>query len=166
MARQSLNADICLLYPTSTMSVYQGRMIARIFPFRPSLRAALAVALFGIGLAGCANMSDGMTSAFADPAKFDMYDCKQLEAERTKLATRTVDLQRLMAKADTGIAGPVVTELAYRNEFIAVRGQTKVADEVWRRNKCVAAAATSAGPPPPENAMGERPRMRSGNAVY
>jgi hypothetical protein len=165
-ANQSLNADICLLYPTSTMSVYQGRMIARIFSFRPLLRATSAVALLGFGLAGCASMSDSMTAAFADPAKFDMYDCKQLEAERTKLATRAAELQRLMAKADTGVAGPVVSELAYRNEYIAVRGQTGVADDVWRRNKCVATAAALAGPAPPENAKGERPRMRSGSAVY
>ncbi len=41
-----------------------------------------------------------------------------------------------MAKAETGVAGPVVAELAYRNEYIAVRGQTKLAEEAWRRNKC------------------------------
>ncbi|WP_291569638.1 twin-arginine translocation pathway signal [Bradyrhizobium sp.] len=143
-------------------------MLARISSFRLLLRAALAAALLGpgFGLAGCANMSDSLTSAFADPAKFDLYDCKQLEVERTKLATRSAELQRLMAKAETGFAGPVVTELAYRNEYIAVRGQTQVADEVWRRNKCVATGPASAGPAPPENAKGEHPRMRSGGAVY
>ena len=41
-----------------------------------------------------------------------------------------------MAKAETGVAGPVVAELAYRNDYIAVRGQAKLADEAWRRNKC------------------------------
>ena len=48
------------------------------------------MALFGIGLwlAGCADMSDSMTSAFADPAKYDLYQCKQLEIERKNLATK------------------------------------------------------------------------------
>ena len=41
-----------------------------------------------------------------------------------------------MAKAQTGVAGPVVAELAYRNESIAVGGQRKFADQVWRKNKC------------------------------
>ena len=74
-------------------------------------------------LAGCAGsfseMGDSMTLAFVDPAKYDYYDCKQLEAERKSLATRIEELQRLMAKADTGAAGPVVAEIAYRNDYIA-----------------------------------------------
>ena len=31
-----------------------------------------------------------------------------------------------MAKAETGAAGTVVAELAYRNEYIAVRGQVQI----------------------------------------
>ena len=77
-----------------------------------------------------------MTSAFADPAKYDLYDCKQLEAERKSLADRAAELQGLMAKAETGVAGPVVAELAYRNDYIAVARPAKFADEAWRRNKC------------------------------
>ena len=46
-----------------------------------------------------------------------------------------------MAKAETGAAGTVVAELAYRNEYIAVRGQAKFADEAWQRNRCVAGRA-------------------------
>ena len=41
-----------------------------------------------------------------------------------------------MDKAQTGAGGAVVSELAYRNDYIAVRGQAKMADEAWRRNKC------------------------------
>ena len=55
-------------------------------------------------------MGDSMTSAFADPAKYELYDCKQLETERKSLATRSAELQGLMAKAETGVAGPVVAE--------------------------------------------------------
>ena len=49
---------------------------------------------------------------------------------------RSAELQGLMAKADTGVAGPVVAELAYRNDYISVRAQAKLADEGWRHNKC------------------------------
>jgi hypothetical protein len=98
--------------------------------------AALALLALGAGLSGCAGMSDTVAPAFADPAKYDLYDCKQLETERRSLATRTAELQGLMTKAETGVAGPVVAELAYRNDYIALRGQSKLADEAWQKNRC------------------------------
>ena len=98
--------------------------------------AALALLALGVGLSGCAGMSDTIAPAFADPAKYDLYNCKQLETERKGLATRTAELQGLMTKAETGVAGPVVAELAYRNEYIALRGQSKLAEEAWQKNRC------------------------------
>jgi hypothetical protein len=135
----------------------------------PRAAAGAALLALGIGLAGCADMSESMTSAFADPAKYELYECPQLVTERKYLATRAAELQGLMAKAQTGVAGPVVAELAYRNEYIAVRGQTKLADEAWARNKChegtPAAAAPAAPSAPPANVRPARP-SRSGSAVY
>jgi hypothetical protein len=104
-----------------------------------SLRACCAVAALvaaGFALSGCAGMSETVAPAFADPAKYELYDCKQLEGERKSIANRTGDLQRLMDKAQTGAGGAVVSELAYRNDYIAVRGQAQMADDAWRRNKC------------------------------
>src|SRR5689334_6764897 len=95
-----------------------------------------ALLLFGFALSGCAQMSDGMSTAFADPAKYELYDCPQLEKERKELAVRSGELQGLMTKAETGFAGPVVAEMAYRNDYIAVRGQSRFAEEAWQRNKC------------------------------
>ena len=113
-------------------------------------------------------MSDGMTSAFADPAKYQLYDCKQLEAERKMLSNRMAELQGLMSKAQDGFAGPVVAEVAYRNEYIAVRGQAKNADEAWALNKCreTPAKAASPTPPPPVADRSGRPPLRSGSSVY
>jgi len=131
--------------------------------------AGMALLVLGAGLTGCADMSDSMTSAFADPAKYEFFDCKQLEAERKNLANRAAELQGLMAKADTGVAGPVVAELAYRNDYLAVRGQSRLADEGWRRNKCQdtppAATPTAAAPVP---AVADKPKHshpRSGSAI-
>ena len=138
-------------------------------PPLPGAAIAAALLLLGIGMGGCADMNDTMLSAFADPAQFDLYDCKQLEDRRKYLATRQAELQGLMAKADTGVAGPVVAELAYRNEYIAVRAQARLADQVWERNKCrpstpVAGAPAAPPPTPPANAKG--PPSKSGSAVY
>jgi len=146
-------------------------MIASLSPSLSLLRVATGAALLvlGIGLAGCAEMGESMSSAFADPAKYELYECPQLVTERKYLATRAAELQGLMAKAQTGVAGPVVAELAYRNEYIAVRGQAKLADEAWARNKChdgaPAAGAPAAPSAPPANVRPAQP-SRSGSAVY
>jgi hypothetical protein len=147
-------------------------------------RGAAVAALLALagGLTGCAEMGDSVSTAFADPAKFELYDCKQLEAERKNLANRAAEQQGLMAKAQSGVAGPVVAELAYRNEAIAIEGQRKFAEEAWRKNKChpsppaPAAEATSVAPSanaakgsrPAKDAQPARaaPPSRSGSAVY
>ena len=118
------------------------------------------------GLGGCANVGDSFAStAFVDPAKYELFDCKQLEAERKALTTRTAELQGLIAKADTGVGGSVVGELAYRNDYISARAQAKLAEETWRRNKCVAGSPAAATPTrsPPADGKGS---VRSGSAIY
>jgi hypothetical protein len=149
-------------------------MIALIPHRQPwQLRAFAVMTLFSLGgfLGGCANMGDGAVSgAFVDPAKYDYYDCKLLETERKTLAKRATDLQGLIDKAETGVAGPVVAELAYRNDFISARAQAKLAEEAWRRNKCHESPpdakpdAPAATPTPPFNPKAIR--SRSGSAVY
>ncbi|MGY3451693.1 hypothetical protein [Bradyrhizobium sp. USDA 4353] len=129
-------------------------------------RLALAAGLFALAslLSGCAGMSDSVSTAFADPAKYELYDCKQLEAERKSLAARTAELQGLMAKAETGAGGAVVAEVAYRNDYIAVRGQSQFAEEAWRRNKCVETPPTpvAAKGKPAKPARTARPMASSG----
>jgi hypothetical protein len=129
-------------------------------------RTAAALLALGCALSGCANMSDSMTSAFADPAKYDLYECKHLEPERQNLAKRAAELQGLMAKAETGAGGAVVAEIAYRNDYIAVRGQQKLAEEAWQRNRCretIPGAATPVTPPPAARAA---PPSRAGAAIH
>ena len=79
-----------------------------------------------------------------------------------------------MAKAETGVGGSVVSELAYRNDYIAVRGQTKLADEAWQRNKCVATIQAAPDIPlgqatvsaPPASGKGGQQPARSRSSVY
>jgi hypothetical protein len=149
---------------------------ASILKALPRAGSAVATLVLGLQLGGCAEMSDGMTQAFADPAKYELYNCKQLQDERASLKSRMNDIQGLMKKAETGTGGVVVSELAYRNDYISIRGQMRFADEAWRRNKChdttpgapapgvpVPSAAAPASPVAP--AM-PGPLSRSGSAVY
>ena len=113
---------------------------------------AMAIAVLtasGISLAGCAGVGDSaLSGAFVDPAKYDLYDCKQLEAERKTLEARTTQLQGYIDKARTGTAGTVVGEAVYRNDYISTRASLKLANEAWERGKCVA-TPTPAPPTPP-----------------
>ncbi len=132
---------------------------------RAGLRAAAMLGALALGatLCGCAGVGDAMSSGFADPAKYELYDCKQLEPERRRLANALAENQGLMAKAETGVGGSVVAEMAYRNENIALRGQMHFAEEAWRKNRCrESAPATPAGPPPAPLP----PPSRAGSAVY
>jgi len=151
------------------LTVYESRMNDRARHIRPLPSPAAVMTLLGLGfaLSGCAEMSDSMTSAFADPAKYNLYDCKQLEPERKNLAARAAELQGLMAKAETGAAGAVVSELAYRNDYISVRGQQKFAEEAWRSNKCQESPpGKTDAPDRPSANVKPAPRPRSGGAVY
>jgi hypothetical protein len=131
--------------------------------------AGMVLLACGTLLSGCADMSDGMTSAFADPARYNLYNCKQLEAERKSLSTRMAELQGLMSKAQDGFAGPAIAEIAYRNDYIAYRGQKKNADEAWALNKCRdtppdKTAETPSSAPAPATKSGHS--QKSGGAAY
>ena len=98
-----------------------------------------------------------------------------MEAERKKLVERAAELQGLMSRAETGVAGSVVAEVAYRNDYVKVRGQTKLVEDAWRSNKCHdSPPSIEASKPTPAsfaNAKGRRPATSSGNvssgsAVY
>ena len=120
-------------------------MIALLSCVRPWSRATAAAVV--LGLTSCADLGDSFVSgAFVDPAKYDYYDCKQLEAERRSLATRTAELQGLRAKAETGVGGSVVSVVAYGNDYVSLRAQSKLAEEAWRRYKCHETPSETATP--------------------
>jgi hypothetical protein len=131
--------------------------------FSSSLRGAgalLALLAAGAVLSGCAGMSETIAPAFADPGAYQLYDCKQLETERKALATRTADLQKLMDKAETGAGGAVVAELAYRNDYLAVRGRAQLAEDAWRSNRC-RESPPEAKPAAPPSAAAAGPAPKS-----
>ena len=109
--------------------------------FHSPIVARAAVVALMVGLAGCAGVGDSFISgAFVDPAKYDLYECKQLEVERKSQAALADSLQKQIDKAQTGAAGTVVGEAVYRNDYISARASLKLAEEAWQRNKCVEAA--------------------------
>lgn len=111
------------------------------------VRKLIPLVLSCAALAGCAGIGDTISPAFVDPARYDLWDCKQLGPERKNIAKRIEENQRLMTKAETGAGGAVVAELAYRNDYVALRGQQNLMEETWRKNKCRESDMEVAAPP-------------------
>ena len=101
----------------------------------------------------------------------DRDDLDAFYAEkRRRRAERRKRMNALMSKAQEGVGGAVVAEVAYRNEYISARGQAKNAEEAWVVNKCretpggqAAAPAAAPGVDKPTTNM---PTMRGGRVVY
>jgi hypothetical protein len=102
-------------------------------------RAAAMLVLGAYGaaaLSGCTQMPDAMSGAFADPSKYDLYNCLQLRTARRENAKRVAELRGLVARADTGTGGAVVAEVAYGNDLVSARASALLADQVWKREHC------------------------------
>ncbi len=111
----------------------------RNFASRALLMAArLAVAgALAAGVGACA--SGPSSSVFVDPATYDLYNCKQLGRARRVSNNRVVDLERLMAKAETGAAGSLVSGLAYQTDYLSERARRDQIDEKITKDNCSSA---------------------------
>jgi hypothetical protein len=110
---------------------------------KPSkLLRVFAPGVFACGvviLGGCASTTVDESTFFADPAAYAMYDCAQLATVRESHAERVQELQRLMAKAETGAGGALVAEVAYRPDYVSAQAKLKSANAAWERNRCASA---------------------------
>ena len=100
------------------------------------IRVAVLMAICGAVLVGCASVATDETLFFVDPARYDLYDCKQLAVVRKTQSEKVDELARLMAKAQTGAGGAVVAEFAYRPDYVTAQANLKLANRVWEDNHC------------------------------
>jgi hypothetical protein len=89
-----------------------------------------------LALGGCAGAAVDETTFFVDPSRYDLYDCRQLADARKQQSDRVDELKRLMAKAETGAGGSVVSELAYRPDYASAQASLKLANRMWDENHC------------------------------
>jgi len=106
----------------------------------PTARRVIPLAMLCVvatSLGGCA--TGGVTSnLFVDPSRYDLYDCKQLAAERVTVDARVLQLEGLIAKAETGVAGGLVSGLAYQSDYAQSRAQRDLIDQKRAMNNCAA----------------------------
>jgi hypothetical protein len=98
------------------------------------MRAAPLVALsvdgFLVGgmLSACSPVAMGPVTVFADPGKYQFYNCEQLAGQRTYWTNRELELKLLMDKADQSTGGAVVNVVAYQADYVTAREELKVID--------------------------------------
>ncbi len=105
--------------------------------FRRDMKKAAPAAvllLIGVLLGGCA--TGATSSPFVDPARYDLYNCEQLNTARKQAFDRVTELQGLMAKAETGAAGQLISGLAYQTDFLKARADLNLIDETRQRGNC------------------------------
>jgi len=90
--------------------------------FRHLIAAALLAAMLAACTAPGGNTDDGMARFFVAPDKFVIFNCDQLAVRATVVADRQKELQGLMAQAGNGSDGRLVSALAYRPEYVMLRG--------------------------------------------
>ncbi|MDQ8726578.1 twin-arginine translocation pathway signal [Bradyrhizobium sp. LHD-71] len=99
----------------------------------------------GAMLGGCATTTVDESTFFVDPARYAMYDCQQLAPVRTSAAQRVEELRGLMRKAEGGPAGSIVSEVAYRPDYLSAQGTLKAANAAWERNRCTESQPANPG---------------------
>jgi hypothetical protein len=115
-----------------------------------------------LALAGCASTAVDETTFFVDPARYDLYDCRQLAEVRKGQSDKVDELKRLMAKAETGAGGSVVSELAYRPDYASAQANLKLINRVWDENHCDSQVVSTGR----RQAPSSLPSTASGGRVY
>jgi outer membrane PBP1 activator LpoA protein len=115
-------------------------------------RAAVRLAALALAaglLAGCAGTDPDATARFlVAPGKYVLFNCAQIAQQAQDNGKRQHELEALMVKAGNESSGQLVSAVAYRPEYLQLRGEMTDLRQVAADKKCkfVPSAAQSAQP--------------------
>jgi hypothetical protein len=89
---------------------------------RLAISAGIAVSALAM-LAGCAMSDDQAARFLVAPDKYTLYSCDEIARETLTKLAREAELQGLMAKAGTDSGGRLIGDIAYRPDYITVKGE-------------------------------------------
>jgi hypothetical protein len=96
-----------------------------------------AAALLASALTACGTISEQTaTTAFTDPGRYDVYACQDIDRQAKDLHKRQTELEQLMARAEQGAAGTFVSSLAYRTDYLQVRGELNELNKAAAAKQC------------------------------
>jgi hypothetical protein len=121
------------------MPAFSDRIARRHARIAPLMIAVAAVT-------GCSSMGDNPVTIFADPGKYQFYNCEQLAGQRRHWSTREQELRLLMDKAEQGAGGALVNLFAYKADHVAAREELAVIDSAARARNCDNSAGPAGSP--------------------
>ena len=81
----------------------------------------LAITLAVMPLCACSDETTGRM--LAAPHKYTLYNCQELALEAQGVADRQHELEGLMKKAEVDVGGRLASSMAYRPDYLLLRGQ-------------------------------------------
>lgn len=90
-----------------------------------TVRGTIQIVVIVLGaatLCGCAS-EDAAGRFLVTPDKFVLYNCVQLSDAAQANFARQQQLEKLMTKAGTSSGAEIVSDLAYRPEYVQLRGE-------------------------------------------
>lgn len=125
----------------------------------PALLVALA-----LPLAGCETTRDPMATIATSPGQYDLYDCPAIKAAAGGVVSRQRQLEDLMARANRGPVGGLISATTYEPEYVTLRGKMSELRRVAAANNCnfdpAAVGFSRAQPPPPRRQLPPPPNRR------
>ncbi len=106
-----------------------------------ALRAARAARRAGAALSLCAfaaacALPDHQASTMVNPGKYSFYSCDQLVQQARVKIERERELRHAMEKAVRGPGGEVVVAVAYRSEYLTVKGEIEELERTAHQKNC------------------------------
>jgi hypothetical protein len=103
------------------------------------MRVASPVLLILAGfLAACSSAADNPFTVFADPGKYQYYDCEQIAGQQGYWAGRAKELKMLMDKGEQATGGAIVNVIAYKADYVSANEELKVLEVTARSKNCPA----------------------------
>ena len=87
-------------------------------------------------LTACAANDDSAAHFLVAPGKYALFNCTQLAEQGTTNLERQHELEGLMAQAGTGSGGQLVSAVAYRPEYLQLRGEMEDLRQTAADKKC------------------------------
>ena len=98
-------------------------------------RKAVAAVFAAACVAGC-SYNDDLASAIVAPGKYELYTCENLNIRGREAAKRERELKALMERSEQGVGGAFVNILAYRTEYLTVRGELMQMERAASAKNC------------------------------
>jgi len=100
------------------------------------LSGGTALVLIAVLLSACAGNDDMTGRMLVAPGKYVLFNCTQLAEQATTNLKRQHELEGLMVQAGTGSGGQLVSAVAYRPEYLQLRGEMEDLRQTAADKKC------------------------------